>query len=51
MKTMKNLSQDSRSPGRGLKPGPPGYGAGVLTACPRRWVTPFVIIMCDNKAL
>jgi hypothetical protein len=27
----KNLSQDSRSPGQDLNPGPPEYGAGVLT--------------------
>jgi hypothetical protein len=30
-KTMKNLNQDSRSPGRHLNPGPAKYGAGVLT--------------------
>jgi hypothetical protein len=30
-KTIKNLSQDSRSPGRDLNPGPPEYEAGVLT--------------------
>jgi hypothetical protein len=30
------LSQDSRSPGRDLKPGPPEYEAGVLTTGPRR---------------
>jgi hypothetical protein len=30
-KTMKNLSQDSRSPGRDLNPGHPEYEAGVLT--------------------
>jgi hypothetical protein len=28
---MKELSQDSRSPGRDLNPGPPEYKAGVLT--------------------
>jgi hypothetical protein len=27
----KNLSQDSRSSGRDLNPGPPKYEAGVLT--------------------
>jgi hypothetical protein len=27
----KNLSQGSRSPGRGLKPGPSDYEVGVLT--------------------
>jgi hypothetical protein len=27
---MKILSQDSRSPGRGLNPGPPEYDAGML---------------------
>jgi hypothetical protein len=31
MKTTKNLSQDSRSPFRDLKPGPPEYKPGVLT--------------------
>jgi hypothetical protein len=35
-KTMKNLSQDSRSPGQDLDPGPPKYEAGVLTTRPRR---------------
>jgi hypothetical protein len=33
-KTTKNLSQDSRSPGRDLDPGPPEYEAGVLTTRP-----------------
>jgi hypothetical protein len=36
-KTMKNLSQDTRSPSRDLKPGPPEYEAGVLTTRPRRY--------------
>jgi hypothetical protein len=35
-KTTKSLSQDSRSPGPYLKPGPPRYEAGVLTARPGR---------------
>jgi hypothetical protein len=30
-KSAKNLSQDSRSPGRDLNRGPPGHEAGVLT--------------------
>jgi hypothetical protein len=30
-KTTRNFSQDSRSPGRDLKLGPPGYEAGELT--------------------
>jgi hypothetical protein len=33
-KTTKNLSQDSRSPGRGFHPGPPEYEVGVLTTRP-----------------
>jgi hypothetical protein len=37
-KTTKNLSQDSRYPGRDLKPGPPEYEAGALTTRPRRSV-------------
>jgi hypothetical protein len=37
-KTMKNLSQDSRSPGQDLNPRPPKYEAGVLTTQPRRSV-------------
>jgi hypothetical protein len=37
-KTMKNFSQDSRTPGRDMKPGPPGYEIGVLTTRPRRSV-------------
>jgi hypothetical protein len=38
-KTTKNLSQDSRSPGRGLNPGLPEYEAGVLITRPQRSVT------------
>jgi hypothetical protein len=34
-KTTKNLNQDSRFPGRDLKPGPTEYEAGVLTTRPR----------------
>jgi hypothetical protein len=37
-KTTKNTSQDSRCPGRDLKPGPPVYEAGVLYIQPRRSV-------------
>jgi hypothetical protein len=33
-KTMKTLSQDSRSPGRDLNPEPPEYEARVLTTLP-----------------
>jgi hypothetical protein len=35
-KRHENLSQDSRSPGRGLNPGPPKYEARVLTTQPWR---------------
>jgi hypothetical protein len=35
MKTTKDLSQDSRFPGRDLNPGPPEYEAVVLTTQPR----------------
>jgi hypothetical protein len=38
MKTTKNLSQDSRSLGRDLSPGPREYEAGVLSNRPRRSV-------------
>jgi hypothetical protein len=31
----RNISQDSQSPGRYLKPAPPEYEAGVLTTQPR----------------
>jgi hypothetical protein len=34
-KTTKNLSQDSRSPGRNLKPGSSEYEAGALINLPR----------------
>jgi hypothetical protein len=37
-KNTKNLSQDSRCPGRDLNLGPPEYEAGVLTTRPRRSV-------------
>jgi hypothetical protein len=37
-KNTKNLSQDSRSLDRYLKPVPPEYGAGVLTTRPQRLV-------------
>jgi hypothetical protein len=39
---MKNLSQDSRCPGRDFNPGPPEYEAGVLITRPRRLV--FVLL-------
>jgi hypothetical protein len=42
-KTTKSLSQDSRSPGRDLNPGPAEYEARVLTTRPRRSVK-----MCVN---
>jgi hypothetical protein len=35
-KTTKNLSHDSRSPGRYLNLGPPEYEAGVFYTRPRR---------------
>jgi hypothetical protein len=35
---MKTLSQDSRSPGQDLNPGPPKYKTGVLSNGPRRSV-------------
>jgi hypothetical protein len=38
MKTARHLSQDSRYPGRDLKPGPPEYETGMLTTRPRRLV-------------
>jgi hypothetical protein len=34
-KTKKIISQDNRSPGRDLNPGPPEYEAGMLTTRPR----------------
>jgi hypothetical protein len=37
-KTTKNFSQDSRSPGREMNPGPLEYEAGMLTIRPRRSV-------------
>jgi hypothetical protein len=37
-KNHENLSQNNRSPGRDLKPGPPAYEAGVLTSRQRRSV-------------
>jgi hypothetical protein len=43
-KTTTNLSQDSRSPGRDLNPGPPEY-EGVLTTRPGR----SVVTGCDEK--
>jgi hypothetical protein len=51
---MKNLSQDSRSPGRGLKPRPLEYEAGVLATLPRRSVEgiSFVILrFCRDQKL
>jgi hypothetical protein len=43
-KTMKNLSQDSRSPGQDLNPGHPEYEAGVLTIQPRCSVTQYYVV-------
>jgi hypothetical protein len=43
-KTTKHLSQDSRSPGRDLNPGPPEYEAGVLTTRSRHSVCGLVDI-------
>jgi hypothetical protein len=42
----KNLSRDSRSPDRDLKPRLPEYEAGVLTTQPRR----SVILVRNNKS-
>jgi hypothetical protein len=42
-KTTKNLSQDRRSPGRDLNPGPPEYEAVVLNTRPRLSV-PYIYI-------
>jgi hypothetical protein len=44
MNTTNNLSHDSRSSGRDLKPRPPEYEAGVLTTQPRQSVIPTVIL-------
>jgi hypothetical protein len=41
--TTVNLSQDSRSSGRDLNPGPPEYVAGVLTALPRRSIRKYTM--------
>jgi hypothetical protein len=40
---MKTLSQNSRSPGRYLNPGPPEYEAGVLPTRLRRSVVLLVL--------
>jgi hypothetical protein len=45
-KTMKNLSQDSRSPSRNFNPGPPEY-EGVLSTRPRRSVP----LVCRSRQL
>jgi hypothetical protein len=45
MKTTRNLSEASRSPGRVLNQGPPEYEAGVFTTRLRRSVT------CMKKVL
>jgi hypothetical protein len=42
--TTKNLSHDSRSPGRDINPGPPEYEAGVLLTLKQR----SVVIIKDN---
>jgi hypothetical protein len=41
-KITKNLSHDSRSPGRVFNPRPPEYEAGVLTTRPRRSVNSYL---------
>jgi hypothetical protein len=43
-KSLKTLSQDSRSPGRDLNPGPPEYEAGVLTTRQRRSVLIYIYV-------
>jgi hypothetical protein len=38
METTKNVSQESRFPGRDFNPRPPDYEAGVLLTRPRRLI-------------
>jgi hypothetical protein len=45
--THENLNQNSRSPVRELKPGPPDYEAGMLTTQPRRSV--YIWGYCTEK--
>jgi hypothetical protein len=45
IKASKDLSQDSRSPGRDSKPGPFKYEAGVLTTPPRRSVIGYSLML------
>jgi hypothetical protein len=51
----KDLSQDNRSPGRDLSPGPPEYETGVFTIQPRRSVLSFklfsVYTRSDSKSI
>jgi hypothetical protein len=44
-KTMKNISQDDRSPGRDLNPESPEHEEGLLTAQPRR----SVVLACFQR--
>jgi hypothetical protein len=50
-KTTKNLSRDSRSPGRDLNPRPPEYESGVLTTRLRRSVIKVKLIMNERSTL
>jgi hypothetical protein len=52
-KIMKTFSQDNRSPGRDLNPGPPKYEAEVLITRQRRSVILHIFTFCspDTKTL
>jgi hypothetical protein len=50
-KTSKTLSQDSRSLGRNLDPGPPEYEAGVLTTRQQGSVPPCIVRMVKSRRL
>jgi hypothetical protein len=45
-KTTKNLSQDSRTPGRDLNPGPPKYEARVQTISTTTYVRTYNFTCC-----
>jgi hypothetical protein len=46
---MKNLSQDRRSPGHDLNPGPPEYDVRGLTTRPPPWVRTSVVTKVSLK--
>jgi hypothetical protein len=50
-KTTKNFSQDTRSPGRDLNPGPPEFEAGVLTTQARRSVASYRVLGTTTNGL